>query len=193
MTKKEVAVRWYERQHWRYGADRQTADEYARWLKPVKWQLFCTFTFAWPVSDPQAQDAFDNFINRLESAVKSDVGVVCGSEKRFSGCGKPACGRHFHALLTSVAPLQPSLVTWLWTSMAGRRADNAGADVQPYDAGRNGASYVLKLVAQPYGDWTFRKLHLFHPSLTKAHMTSRMRRNLRRHRDRQQEFVSART
>jgi len=181
-------TRWYERERWPYAADRKTAEEYADWVEQVPWKLFCTFTFAWKVSDPQAENTFVGFINRLERVLKCDVGYVRGDEKRLSGCGKPACGRHFHVLLTSVAPMQPAVVEWLWMNMAGNRSDNAGAQVQPYDSNQNGVSYVLKFINRVDGDWKFRKLHLFHSSASKGKLNKRMRRLLRRHHARQEQF-----
>lgn len=176
----QKAVRWYERERWPYKADRKTTEEYADWLKQVPWRLFCTFTFAWKVSDPQADKIFAAFINRLESLLKFDVGYVRADEKRSSGCGKPACGRHFHALLTCVAPVEPHEVEELWMSMAGNRDDGAGAQVNHFDANQNGVSYAFKLVNQVDGNWSFRKLHLFPPFVSVGKVTLRMRRHVRR-------------
>ncbi|HEY6337081.1 MAG TPA: hypothetical protein VIW68_01170 [Candidatus Sulfotelmatobacter sp.] len=144
-------------------ADRRTAEQYADWLRHIDWRLFCTFTFAWKVSDPQADKTFAEFINRLERLLKFDVGYVCAAEKRLSGCGRSACGRHFHALITCAAPVSPGVVEELWMSMAGHRDDGAGAQVQHFDANQNGVSYVFKLMNQPDGDWSFGKLDLFPP------------------------------
>ena len=180
MKKMQTMVRWYERQRLPYAVDRQIAEEYADWLKQVPWKLFCTFTFAWKVNDLQADKVFVAFIDRLESHLKFDVGYVRGDEKRLSGCGKSASGRHFHVLLTCAAPVTPETVAELWMSMAGNRDDGAGAQVKPYDPNQNGVSYVFKLVNQPDGDWTFRKLHLFPPFLRERKVTRRMRRHLRR-------------
>ena len=47
-------------------ASRGDLREYAEWLQGVPWQLFCTLTFAWPVSDWQAPQVFKAFMNRLE-------------------------------------------------------------------------------------------------------------------------------
>jgi hypothetical protein len=185
------AVRWYERTRWPYAADRRTADEYATWLKLIPWTLFGTFTFAWKVSDPQAAKVFDEFIDRLERNIRCDVAHVRGDEKRLSGCGKPASGRHFHVLMASAAPVGPSFVEGLWMSMAGTRSDGAGAQVQAYDASLNGASYVLKLINRVDGDWAFRKLHLVHPSVSVGMLNLRQRRNLRRHEARKQSFGCA--
>jgi hypothetical protein len=176
-----VKERWYEREHWPYMVDRERVEAYAHWLKQVRWRLFGTFTFAWRVSDQQADKTFAEFINRLERHLKCDIGYVRGDEKRFSGCGKPACARHYHVLLATAAQVSPGLVEAIWMSMAGNRSDNAGAVVKPYNPKLNGVSYVLKLITQPEGNWESRKLHLFHPSVSVGSVTSRMRRHLRRH------------
>jgi hypothetical protein len=189
MQKAARQYRWYERERRPYAADRKTAEEYAHWLKEVPWKLFCTFTFAWKVSDAQADKTFAEFINRLERLLKFNVGYVRAGEKRLSGCGKPACARHFHALLTSVAPaLGPGIVAQLWMSMAGNRDDGAGAQVKHFDASQNGVSYVFKMINQD-GDWSCRKLHLFPPVLNEEKVTLRMRRHLRRQNARLQQVA----
>ena len=58
--------RGYDRVNWPYQADRALVEEYAKWLKQIPWRLSCTFTFAWPVSDPQGNNNFSWFINQLE-------------------------------------------------------------------------------------------------------------------------------
>jgi len=164
-----------------YEKYKKDVGEYADWFKQVKWRFFGTFTFAWKVSDQQAKKDFNGFIDRLESLLKCDVGYVRGDEKRFSGCGKPASARHFHAILTCVAPASSEFIAELWMSMMGRRSNGAGALVLPYDPNLNGVSYVLKQINQPDGDWDFRKLHLFHPLAGEEKVTKRLRRYLRRH------------
>lgn len=180
-TEARSAGRWYERENWPYVADRAITEDYAEWLNEVDWKLFCTFTFAGRVSDPYAIKTFEKFINRLEFSLKCDVGYARGDEKRFSGCGKPASPRHFHALLTCTAEASSKFVEDLWTSMAGNRVDGAGALVKPYDASLDGASYAMKRINQSEGGWDFGKLHLFHPSVREQKITKRMRRHLRRH------------
>lgn len=177
----EGGIRRYETEYLRYSSNRKIIGEYAKWIEIVPWQQFCTFTFAWKVSDQEADDTFADFINQLEQTLRCDVSYVRGAEKRFSGCGKPACGRHFHTLLTSAAPMSPILVQELWTSMAGRRSDNAGAQVEVFDPEQNGVSYVLKLINQVDGDWDFRNLHLFTSTPPTGTLNSRQRRHLRRH------------
>ncbi len=187
------AVRWYDREHWAYQSDMNTAEEYAQWIKQVDWRLFCTFTFAWRVSDQQANRIFVEFINRLERHLRCDVAYVRGDEKRFSGCGKPACARHYHFVLACVAPVTAEIVEAHWKSMAGNRSDGAGAVVKPYDPNRNGVSYVLKLIHKPDGDWSSNKLHLFLPSAAAEKVTKRMRRHLRRHPALAQQFTKRQT
>jgi hypothetical protein len=186
---KRHKVRWYDRDCSPYPADRKVAEDYANWLKLVPWKLFGTFTFAWKVSDPQADKTFAEFINRLERVLRFDIGYVRGDEKRLSGCGKPACGRHFHVLLTSVVDVDPATIENLWMSMAGNRDDGAGAQVHAYDANKNGVSYALKLINQVDGEWDFGKLHLFPPFLSTGKVTKRMRRHLRRQNARHQQLT----
>lgn len=90
---------------------------YISWLRPVPWQLFATFTFAWQVSDPQALKVFREFTNRLEGFLRGPVVFVRGDEKRYSGCGMPGAPRHFHALLTAHRQLDRHFVAELWMSM----------------------------------------------------------------------------
>jgi hypothetical protein len=184
-TLKELVMkesnRWYDRVNWSYKADRNNAENYAAFFRQVPWQLFSTFTFAWEVSDAQADGVFSGAIHSIEKHYRSDVGFVRGDEKRFSGCGKPASPRHYHALLACAAPLSIKYVADLWMSKAGHRSDGAGAKVETYDPNKDGVSYVLKHINQPGGDWTLGKnLYLFLPAKPDV-VGKRMRRHLRRH------------
>ena len=154
---------------------------YVAWLREVPWQLFCTLTFAWPVSDPQAVKVFREFVNRLERFVRGPIVFVRGDEKRYSGCGMPGAPRHFHALLTAHCKLDRHLVADLWMSMAGRRENGAGADVRIYDPTLAGLAYTLKFINQPLGDWDLQNLDLFLGPVDQQHMNSRQRRRLARH------------
>lgn len=179
--------KWYERAQMPYAEDLRKIKGYANWFRQVKWCLFCTFTFAWKVSDQQANEKFDEFINRLERLLNCDVGYVRGDEKRHSGCGKPESGRHFHALLIFTATVHPEFVEELWERHAGRRKNGAGALVKPFDPHGgpdhtgDGIAYVIKYVDQPEGDWKFNKLHLFPPFSKDLKDNKRMRRHIRRH------------
>jgi len=156
-------------------------EVYVAWLQPVPWQLFCTFTFAWPVSDAQALKVFREFVNRLERYLRGPVAYVRGDEKRFSGCGMPGSPRHYHIVLSAHRRIDPVFVTDLWMSLAGRRENGAGAETRIYDPSLQGLAYVLKLINQPDGDWDFRNLDLFLPMKNPALLTSRQRRRLARH------------
>ena len=171
-------------------ADSAKLDKLTDWVKQVPWKFFCTFTFAWRVSDPQAEKVFNAFINRLERHLGCEVCLVRGDEKRFSGCGMPASGRHFHALLTCFAPVEASLIESLWTSMAGCRANGAGAQVKKFDPNQNGVGYVLKWIYQPDGNWDFRNLDLFLPEANNSQkINKRWRRRLKRFNARRENFA----
>ena len=184
--KSEPTLHFYDRENMPYAADRKRITELAKWLKNVEWQVFCTYTFGWRASDAEADKAFRQYVNCIESTVKADVIYVRGDEKRFSGCGKPACGRHYHAVMASAAPLTPSLLEFFWNSIAGNRND--GAWVLPYDLKQDGLAYVLKRMNQQHGDWSFRKLHLAIPGITAKNQ--RERRSLQRHQSRLKAFAS---
>jgi hypothetical protein len=169
--------------------DKNAINKLACWVRTVNWKFFCTFTFAWKVSDQQAEKVFAEFVNRLEHQLRCEICFVRGDEKRFSGCGKPASARHFHVLLTCIAPVNAKYIESVWQSMAGNRSDGAGALVENYDPQENGAAYVLKCINQPEGDWAFRNLELFHPELKETQtVNARWRRKLRRMEARQHAF-----
>jgi hypothetical protein len=172
------ATKWYERPYWLYTEDKQTMAAYAEWFKSVEWKLFATFTFGSQHSDERADWKFKEFINSLEREIKADIIYVRGDEKRFSGCGKPACMRHFHVILTSAAPLDPFFVECRWKDIAGHRHD--GADVYPFDSGLPGVQYVFKMMNQPYGEWKAENLHLAF-QMVREKITARVRRHIKRH------------
>jgi hypothetical protein len=169
MTKLRIAARY------------ANLEAYEAWLKNVPWQLFCTFTFAWRVSDPQALRVFREFTNRLEKLIRGPIVFVRGDEKRFSGCGMPGAPRHFHSLLAAHQRLNPQVVADLWMDMAGRRENGAGANVRIYDPNLGGLAYTLKFINEPDGDWALGNLDLFLQRSPKKEMTHRERRRLSRH------------
>ncbi len=167
--------------------ERQTVEiarAYSKWVRPVGWQLFGTFTFPSVIyHDEWADKNFTEFINSLEESLKSDVCYIRGDERRLSGCGKPACGLHYHALLASLAPMHPALVEWLWINQVGERNGDAGAFVVPYNAIKGGAEYLMKMITanEAKADWKLRKFHLFHPEARDSYKpNARFRRNLQR-------------
>ena len=56
--------RWYEVMP--VQRDIESVQQYAAWLAPVPWQVYGTYTFAWRVSDAQADRDFNAFIDYLE-------------------------------------------------------------------------------------------------------------------------------
>jgi hypothetical protein len=162
-------------------AQRSSLKACEGWLRHVPWQLFCTFTFAWQVSDPQALKVFGEFVNRLERFVRGPIVLVRGDEKRYSGCGMPGAPRHFHALMAAHRRLDRSWVADHWMSLAGRRKSGAGADVRIYDPNLDGVAYVLKFINEPFGDWDLRNVDLFLSPLDHQPLSSRQRRRRARH------------
>jgi hypothetical protein len=141
--------------------DKLAVKSYAEWLGKFPWQIFSTFTFAWRVSDAQADKDFMAFINEAERQVKSPVAFVRGDEKRISGCGMPESHRHYHVLLTSLATLDPNVLTKTWWKFGGSGAGQDSAKVEPCHSGERAAAYCLKFINQTEGDWKFRNLDLF--------------------------------
>jgi hypothetical protein len=180
---------WYERECWPYDDDLNLIRKYAIWLSAGKWQLFATFTFGRRVIDAEADQIFTVFHNALERTLGADVPYVRGDEKRFSGCGKPASGRHFHAVLACAYPIPQMLIEMLWSGVAGGRGD--GAEVEPFDPSRSGLSYVLKMMNQHHGDWRAEKLYLILPLNDLGLLNHQQRRNLKRHQSRQQAASAA--
>jgi hypothetical protein len=187
----ENVVRWYDRENWPYAVDRERLEQYATWLNLIPWAFFCTLTFAWGVSDRQAEKLFNEFIRRLETTLRCNVAYVRGDEKRLSGSGKSACPRHFHALFACTVPLTAGYLQDSWMAMAGNRSDGSGAEVKPYDPERNGVEYVLKFINKTEGEWDLRNLDLFLLSDTNV-LNHAAKRRLQRHAKRQQFAPSVR-
>ena len=164
--------RWYENKP--VQRDLDTVKEYADWLARVIWQVYGTFTFTWPVSDPQADTVFMAFINFLEHELGAPIAFVRGDEKRWSGCGKPGSPRHYHVLMTSTAYLDPQRLKAVWRKFAGsgcRKFDGSeyvqdSAKVLDRFDPRARAEYCLKFINETDGDWTHRNLHYFVSGVT---------------------------
>ena len=112
--------------------------DYAQWLRQINWQLFCTLTFGYQVSECQANGIFTEFINRTEKTLRAPLIYVRGEEIRYSGCGMPPIPRHFHLVLACEVRLEGIILGRLWERMAGERANGAGADMRRYDPSRDG-------------------------------------------------------
>jgi hypothetical protein len=160
---------------------RDDLKHYIEWLRQVPWQVFCTFTFAWSVSDAQGERVFATFVDRMERTLRCPLTYVRGDELRFSGCGKPAAPRHYHVLLAAERNLEPSWVGSMWTALAGERVNGAAAHVREYDPTRNAIAYTLKLINQTHGNWSFKNLDLFIKGANLGSAGCRARRRLSRH------------
>jgi hypothetical protein len=167
-----------------YADDLKRVKDYAEWLRPVPWSMFATLTFAGRVSHAQGNVVFRDFIDKSEKYLKCDIGYVRGDEKRPSGCGKSACGLHYHAVLACAARIDISIsrsLEVLWQSMAGKRNDDAGAQIELYDPDQKGLEYVLKGLSKPEATWDIGKLELFLPRTPGEKTTAHKRRHQQRH------------
>jgi hypothetical protein len=142
----------------------EIAAQYEQWLKLVPWQWFVTLTFAYQVSDQQANQIFLEYINRVERQLRAPIIYVRGDEKRYSGCGKPGAPRHYHLVMASSGTLNPRWMCERWEAIAGKRQNGAGADFRPYDPRLDGVAYVLKAIDQDGGDWVPGNLDLMLPT-----------------------------
>jgi hypothetical protein len=137
----------------------------AKWLRPLPWQLFCTFEFSHSVSVPQARTVFRSYINDLERRLRSPLTFVVGEEKRTATAVKAAAPLHFHALMTSQVELPSEVIRTSWWSYGGRGHDGYTSDVQPYQRGGRGEEYCLKFMNDVNGDWWYRNLGFFLPGM----------------------------
>ncbi len=159
--------RWYEVMP--VHRDIESVQQYAEWLAPVPWQVYATYTFAWRVSDAQADRDFNAFIDYLEFELGAPIAFVRGDEKRYSGCGMPATPRHYHVLMASTATLDPLRLVDRWRAFGGSgRLKFNGIDHE-YDSAkvtdhfdpRQKLEYTLKFINETDGDWVHRNLHFF--------------------------------
>jgi len=158
----------------------QIAVHYEQWLKRVSWQWFVTLTFAYQVSDQQANKIFLEYIDRVERHLRAPIAYVRGDEKRYSGCGKPGAPWHYHLVMASTASLPAAWMRATWEAMAGRRQNGAGGNFRRYDPERGGIGYLLKMIKHDHGDWTFRNLDLVLPAEASVGGRSRNHRQRRR-------------
>lgn len=159
--------RWYEFKSVEH--DFASVEETAAWLLRVVWQVYGTFTFAWAVSDGQANKVFAAFINYLERELGAPIAFVRGDEKRWSGCGMPASPRHFHVLMASTAKLDPQRLMRVWRRFGGSGRLKLDGFDYAYDSAkvmdrfdpRQKLEYSLKFINETDGDWAHRNLHYF--------------------------------
>ena len=174
-------LRWYDRENLPYQKDITIVKQYAAWFGAVPWQLFCTLTFARKVSDAQADKIFRDYIERLEQILKTPICYLRGDEKRFSGCGKPGCPRHYHAVLVGCKHISANLAEQQWKELAGKRDDGPSALILPYDPSKGkGIEYIMKMNDKLGGDYTFGRFETFLPTAERM-ASKQFRRRLRRH------------
>jgi hypothetical protein len=151
-------------------SDRQVVDAVSRWLAPVPWQLFATFTFPWDVATSTADAYFRRFINDLERALRHNVCFVAGKERKTSSL-EAKVSWHFHAALTAHCHIPLSLVEELWRRIAGKgkktvtHPEGDSIDVRAFDRDRMAIEYCLKSMNHCEGEWRFRWLELFNPNI----------------------------
>jgi hypothetical protein len=187
---------WYDRIP---EAERQTVDAYAKWLKPIPWQLFATFTHPWNVTSETADRKLRELINALERDLKDSICFVAGKERRSLSAGM-SVPWHFHVLMTAHHPIPPDLVENSWRQLVrphtkladglsvadGKSVKDDSVVVEPYDTGLRGAEYCLKSINNCHGDWTCRWLREQHPLMKGTNRPShRSLRQERRSADRE--------
>ena len=164
----EQPLTWYETIP---AGDRVGVDAMAKWLRPVSWQVFCTFEFSRRVTVSQGKAIFRDYINDLERSLRTPLTFVVGQERRAASPSRSAAPLHFHALMTSQFTLPPDLLRAGWWSFAGRGKDGETADVQEYVRGARGEEYVLKFMNDVDGDWWCRNLGFFLPGMPRPRKT----------------------
>ena len=108
-----------------------------RFIADARWDLYCTLTFRFEVSEADAVKEFERgYIQRLQQRSQGRVTYFAVAAKNWSE------GRvHVHALLRFFRPLAQS---------ASRAAWRAGhADVEPFDPRRGAGGYIARHVALP--------------------------------------------
>jgi hypothetical protein len=148
---------WYDRLSTEQ--DRVVQRSCAEWLNTYPWQIYFTFTFAYPAARALAERQMREFLNRLERHYRNPIGMMFAEETRsWSGCGEAAVPLHYHGLLCSDARLEPGAVETGWHSL-GHFAGNAKAS--RYDAAGNAAYYCLKSLREPGSNWNLLHLDFF--------------------------------
>jgi hypothetical protein len=149
----------------------------SEWLKPIKWQHFCTLEQPWSARPETAIAKFTSMVNKLERTIRTRACVVYGAETRSkSGATVPV---HFHAALTAVKPIPAQLIVDLWLHEVGRdgsitsssgevvvRKGKVKSDlalVVPYNPSLNGIGYIMKQVQDDSFHWDSRNINLFAP------------------------------
>lgn len=166
---------WYDRIP---ETERRSVDAYAKWLKPIPWQLFVTVTFPWNVTSETADRKLKELINALERDLRDSICFVAGKERKSLSAGM-SVPWHFHVLMTAHRPIPPNLVEDSWRKLVrphakrvdgisvvdGKSVKDDRVLVEPYNNDLRGAEYCLKSINDCDGDWTSRWLRQHHPQM----------------------------
>ena len=155
--------------------DRMIVDAAAKWLRPIPWQWFITLTFPWNVKGETADVKLKEWLNLIERTLKTRICFVAGKERKPHSLGMEVPW-HFHLLVTSCIAIPQGLVERAWTDVVVPGARhllkdgevNGSVLVESYEHNRRGPEYCLKSLNSSNGDWSFRWLELFHPSMKQS-------------------------
>jgi hypothetical protein len=108
-----------------------------QFIADSRWDLYCTLTFRFAVSEAEAVKEFEQkYIQRLQQRSQGRVTYIAVAAKNWTG------GRvHVHALLLFVQPLALSASKAAWK--AGQ------AKVDAFDPRRGAGGYISRHVALP--------------------------------------------
>ncbi|HWR14156.1 MAG TPA: hypothetical protein VN577_04980 [Terriglobales bacterium] len=169
--------------------NRENAAGLGKYLETMRWQFFTTLTFPYEVSQNGATAKLAMFIDNLERSLGGSVAYAGGLDTRdYSGSGMTAVRPHFHLIMSLETKVDPSFIRKAWTGYVGNGQNRSAlggpvqdsADVRPFEYGRGGAAYCVKVVDDE-GDWIQRNLELVSPQTCAGERIGRrVRRSLRR-------------
>lgn len=144
-------------------------------MRPIQWQWFITLTFPWNVKGETADVKLKEWLNLIERTLKTRICFVAGKERKPHSLGMEVPW-HFHVLVTSRIAIPQGFVERAWTDVVAPGArhllkDGAVNDsvlVESYEHNHRGPEYCLKSLNSSNGDWSFRWLELFHPSMKQS-------------------------
>ena len=116
-----------------------------QFIADARWDLYCTLTFRFEVSEAEAVTEFEQkYVQRLQQRSHGRVAYFAVAAKNWTE------GRvHVHALLRFVQPLAPS---------ASKAAWKAGhAKVAPFDPRSGAGGYIARHVALPDAETMVRQ------------------------------------
>jgi hypothetical protein len=173
---------WYQRIP---EADRLNLDAITKWLAPVPWQVFVTATFSWNVIAQTAQDRFKHYLNEVELQLRESVCFIAGMERKPAYVGMRVPW-HFHALMAANCQIPTRILEDTWRRLNGPgkkdilHPQGDSIEVRPFNDAKLGLAYCLKMKNDCHGDWLFRRLELFNPTIPKTadHRVLRQRRRM---------------